>query len=746
MSQRLLKPALWILALTIVVVISYWKIVFTKQFSILWQWEIVNEHYAWYTYAARWIQQGIVPLWDPFRYGGNSFIGEMQTGLFYPLKLAMYLAPLDQNGLLSERAFNLFFVFSHWLAALWMFLLARYLKLNYLPALVAGICFGLGGFIQWTPWPYLLDAMVWLPLIVLFVLRAFDSVKASGRVINAGVAGLALGMTLLAGSIHIALMDGIAVATLTGYVWLSRRESRSMFTAATILATTAVTSVLFGAVQLLPTLEYSRLAYRWVGMDSPIRPLQRIPYSALADTAFGPQSLFAFVLGEVDAGKSDMTTYFGVLPLILAIIGAWKYWNNSVVRYLASLAVLAWVYTWSSSSLLHGVLYLFPFLDIAREADRFIHLTNFAMAVLAGFGVQFLFVDRKRDEVLSLSPLLSVLKWVVIGFATLLVAASLHFPISVTDKTYLSFFFLASSYGVILFLTRARKTAGAQFIVIFLVAWDLYSFNWVIEGKAGKQKAGADSLAQLRYDSKVADFIKTQTGMPRVHFDMDGAHNIGNAYSVPITWAMSATLLQDYTAGIGYDRQRELLGVRYIVRPKGGKRVAKSTGTAVYSDDVWEVDEDPDAMPRSWIVHRVEVDPSTERPSKQLVDPRFDLRRIAVIDRPLEAPLESVSPESTDTVRWLTYQPNRVDVEVTTDAAGLLVLGEIFYPGWKAFVDGSPAQIYRAYGLVRAVAVPRGTHRVSVRYEPASVRWGTMLTVVTFLSVCCAAVLLRREL
>src|SRR5262249_24060585 len=82
MSRPALKSAPWILALTVVIFLSYWKIVFTKQFSIFWQSEIVNTHYAWYTCAARWIQHGIVPLWDPFRYGGSTFIGEMQNGLF----------------------------------------------------------------------------------------------------------------------------------------------------------------------------------------------------------------------------------------------------------------------------------------------------------------------------------------------------------------------------------------------------------------------------------------------------------------------------------------------------------------------------------------------------------------------------------------------------------------------------------------------------------------------------------------
>jgi hypothetical protein len=208
---------------------------------------------------------------------------------------------------------------------------------------------------------------------------------------------------------------------------------------------------------------------------------------------------------------------------------------------------------------------------------------------------------------------------------------------------------------------------------------------------------------------------------------------------VPVTWAMSATLLADYTNGIGYDRQRELLGVRYIVRLKGGKHMAKSIGPAVYSDDLWEVYEDPDAMPRSWIVHEVEVDSSNERPSRRVIDPSFDLKRIAVVDQPLDISLERVSSESADTVRWLAYEPNRVELEVATKGAGLVVLGEVYYPGWKAFVDGSPVKLYRADGLVRGVVVPKGTHRVSVRYEPASVRWGAILTVMTFLGVCGAA-------
>src|SRR5258705_5750029 len=103
----------WTLLLLVTVPLFYWKILFTKQFSILWQWEPVTQSYSWYNFAASSIHKGILPIWDPYRFSGNTFIGEMQTGLFYPLKFLVYLMPLDGNGLVSERIYNQFYVLTH---------------------------------------------------------------------------------------------------------------------------------------------------------------------------------------------------------------------------------------------------------------------------------------------------------------------------------------------------------------------------------------------------------------------------------------------------------------------------------------------------------------------------------------------------------------------------------------------------------------------------------------------------------
>ena len=62
--------------------------------------------------------------------------------------------------------------------------------------------------------------------------------------------------------------------------------------------------------------------------------------------------------------------------------------------------------------------------------------------------------------------------------------------------------------------------------------------------------------------------------------------------------------------------------------------------------------------------------------------------------------------------------------------AGYVVMNETFFPGWHAWVDGSPRPLLRAYGLFMAVAVGKGVHQVDFRYEPASFRLGLFAGLV----------------
>jgi uncharacterized membrane protein YfhO len=52
----------------------------------------------------------------------------------------------------------------------------------------------------------------------------------------------------------------------------------------------------------------------------------------------------------------------------------------------------------------------------------------------------------------------------------------------------------------------------------------------------------------------------------------------------------------------------------------------------------------------------------------------------------------------------------------------VLVLSDNYYPGWQAFIDGAPTEIFRANCTMRAVAVPSGRHLVSFVFMPATLK------------------------
>ena len=98
-TKPTIRSLVWLL---LAIVAFYWKIVFTSQFSMMTDSETVTQAYSWFHFWAESVRRGSLPLWDPYAFGGRSYIGEMQTAAFYPLHLVFALFPANRNGLLAQ--------------------------------------------------------------------------------------------------------------------------------------------------------------------------------------------------------------------------------------------------------------------------------------------------------------------------------------------------------------------------------------------------------------------------------------------------------------------------------------------------------------------------------------------------------------------------------------------------------------------------------------------------------------------
>jgi uncharacterized membrane protein YfhO len=86
--------------------------------------------------------------------------------------------------------------------------------------------------------------------------------------------------------------------------------------------------------------------------------------------------------------------------------------------------------------------------------------------------------------------------------------------------------------------------------------------------------------------------------------------------------------------------------------------------------------------------------------------------------------------------------PNRVGLVTSATTDRLVVVSEMYFPGWRARVDGVETTVYRINYLFRGIVVPAGQHQVEFDYLPASLLLGAAISALAL--VVTAVLVLRR--
>ena len=114
---------------------------------------------------------------------------------------------------------------------------------------------------------------------------------------------------------------------------------------------------------------------------------------------------------------------------------------------------------------------------------------------------------------------------------------------------------------------------------------------------------------------------------------------------------------------------------------------------------------------------------------ERLADPAFDPQREVLLAQPTDLPASDGTTDCLGEISWIERSPEHLSLDVRTEQPCVLVLSELTYPGWRATVDGAEASLLRADGLLRAVALPTGSHQVEMDFRPGIVTWGLAISL-----------------
>jgi hypothetical protein len=167
-----------------------------------------------------------------------------------------------------------------------------------------------------------------------------------------------------------------------------------------------------------------------------------------------------------------------------------------------------------------------------------------------------------------------------------------------------------------------------------------------------------------------------------------------------------------------------------------------------------EVVENLRTLPRAWFVRYLQVVKKEEvlaaiRTGKLPDGSPFDPREVALFEteqygmRARELP--TLEPPEQADVRLTGYTSHRIELQTRNAKAGFLVLSEIFYRGWEAWLDGRRVPVEQVDYLLRGVNVPAGEHRIEFRFAAHSFRRGAWWSLAGVAFLLVGAVWWRRR-
>ncbi|MCS7026530.1 MAG: hypothetical protein NZV14_17160 [Bryobacteraceae bacterium] len=662
-------------------------------------------------FQAREIHQGRFPLWDPHIWSGQPLIGQTQPGPLYPGNLLFSLLPL-REGYLRFSWLNWYWVAIHVFAAWLLYLWICDLGLGQRAALFGGIAFGFGGFVGTVAWLDVVNGIVWAPAVLLFSFRAQRGIRPLG---HAALAGVCLGLAWLSGHHELPIL--LSASTLATWTWFALRDRRLLLPACVCLAIAA----LVASAQVLPTYEFGRLSRRWIGLEQTVGWKDKIPYRVHTIYSLPARGMLGTVFPQI--GRfADASCYVGWAFAGFAFFGAVTCWGERVVRWALVLAAGSLLYSLGSFAPWNGILYaVVPFFDKARIPARGMALYGLALSLLAAYGFRQALAEPA-------SPWLRKLQVFFAVTGGLILAATAAFFLvdkNLDDRLPLGGLACLACCGLIAGWRAQRISRNWWFTGLLLVVLTELTSGGPSFYSSRFEPNPWPYASKLQANHDVAAFLRQQlhaSGPFRIAVnDEELGINFGDWHGVDT--------LQGYVAGVSENilahelhtpRTQDLLGVRFWLGSKPDR--APGIQEEVFQGQSGiKVFRNPNAFPRAWIAHQTKSVADSSWLRIAIQDPQLDLRTTVVLVG--EAPqLERCGSNGQATI--LSRTPDRILLRTETACRGMLVVSETHYPGWEALLDGQPVRMWEAYGALRGIVVPPGTHEVEMRFRPRSVYAG----------------------
>jgi hypothetical protein len=767
--------------------------------------DVQHYFYPYHRLAADLIAQGHPPLWNPYAFSGIPLIGDGQTALFYPPNWLFFFLPgvaaLNYDVLLqfciaglgmylAMRSLELQGLPAFVAAVAYMFggfMTARVIHLSILSgaALLPWVFFGVERALRATRLRWVAVAAVvvavqtvaghpQVPIYTALALSLYTVLRAVERTITTGRWRWLVRLPLRFAAIY-TLGYGLAAIQLLPWIELVRLSPRAAEASFEFVFGSSMHGsewLLFLFPYLYGSIEVGPYAAQSMDIATAVKTWEHSAYVGILPLALALVGLLG--LARLPLSDTQTRSHGEPEPMPVAA-GVYRRWFTLCYFALVLLMGVLLAAGWHTP--LAELIYATPVIGKLRDVERAIVLAAFALTALAGFGMQRLIepAHARRPGLLVIAVALVLIPVAVVVFAQQTTYPSLlgieawelaqlewHRP-----NAYVPLAFALAGAGLLGWWSWHPTGPRTQALAAALIVLDMGTYAAAFNPTTDPQvyQRPPEVVGFLRQD---AAWFRKATFLTNNALDNDAAKETlavswGMVYGIQDINGFNSLQPRRYTdylfgpdvadVSYGYLTDERLLqpespilsalNVKYLLVPSDVQPQIGSTFRQVYKNPLVRVYENTQVYPRAYFVDAVRSEPDPAAVLRAVTAPGFDGRRLALIEAAQFPPGITAVASGPAEVTITHYAPNQIVLTTSTTGQRFLVLSEMDFPGWRAYIDGTATPIYRTNYLFRGIVVPPGQHTISFLYRPVSVAVGMALTALAFLVVMGLLIIVR---
>lgn len=668
------------------------------------------------------LRAGQLPLWTSQFCSGYPLAGAPVD----PLGLALFtLLP-------PAPALDLLLIILLLVAAHGTYSLARRFGSSRSGAVLAGLAFAGSGYIACQLQHLsIMSTIVWLPVGVLLIDRVFT--EGTRRGLLMATLGILYANQVLAGFPQAAYICALVYGSFALFRGLTERRRfgavRMWLPLAGGLSGALVLGAAAGAIVLLPLSELAGVSDRAGPLD----------YHWATYTNFWPRNFWTFFVPYINGDASDLSYigpppfwenygYVGLATALLAIYGAVRERRRPLAAFLILMTIIAFAFILGPRTPIYYAAYvLIPGIQRFRAPTRFLVVVELGLALLAAIGLTRLGaeLDRRWQGAARVSRLAGI------GICIVTVLdLFIHQPRQNPFVPARDWFAAPRTVDIVRGDTSAPRTFTPRHRDIHRRVHERDALGWT----------NVEPYFKLR------DLLEPDTG--------GGYWNVPSAdcyVGLAPRWYVLVWSYHYYENALIHDSAFQefdtrtlaikppfvnllgAFGVTHLLSPYPGRHpaltlVAREADTYVYRVE---------GAARVRVVRAARRMPTDAYAAARLRETTFDPdHEILLLDAPasVHPTVEETGGGALDGDRGraeITREDARgLVIDASAPEDGFLLLADMYYPGWRAEVDGVATPIYRANISVRGIALPKGQHTVRFIYEPSPFFRGVQITLL----------------